>query len=198
MCLFAGILYILYNIQYLLYIQIIIFFLLSILCSIFVNNKKEYYKFVILHIICISIICNILFDIHFNMDYIFNFGIILNNLYFRNVDKFIYTITIIILLLLLKKSNMDDGFILDLPILICLCVIGSIIIIYSNNLFIFYLGLELQSLCIYVIIGSKNYCNLAVEASLRYFIIGSFASCLILCGISLIYMYVGIIDFKSI
>lgn len=65
------------------------------------------------------------------------------------------------------------------------------LLLISNNLFLIYLAIELQSLSLYILASIKRYSNLSIEAGLKYFIFGSFASGLLLFGISLIYGFSG-------
>jgi len=71
-------------------------------------------------------------------------------------------------------------------------------LLLANNFFVFYLALELQSFCFYVLCSIRRYSNLSIEASLKYFILGSFASSLFLFGISLIYGFFGTLTFTNI
>jgi NADH-quinone oxidoreductase subunit N len=82
--------------------------------------------------------------------------------------------------------------------LILLCIFGIIILVSSNNLFVLYLGIELQSLALYILCCLKRYSNKSVEAGLKYFIYGSYASLILLLGISLIYLIFGSLNFNDI
>lgn len=87
----------------------------------------------------------------------------------------------------------NDTIAIELPLIILFCLLGAYIIIFSNNFFVLYMGIEVQSLGLYILVGSKKYSNLSIEAALKYFIIGSFASGVLLLGVSLIYIFVGIL-----
>lgn len=54
------------------------------------------------------------------------------------------------------------------------------IIVSAKNLFLLYLGLELQALGFYILAGLKRYSNLSIEAALKYFIYSSVASAIYL------------------
>src|SRR4051812_13916096 len=82
--------------------------------------------------------------------------------------------------------------------LILLCIFGIIILVSSNNLFVLYLGVELQSLALYILCCLKRYSNKSVEAGLKYFIYGSYASLILLLGISFIYLIFGSLNFNDI
>jgi NADH-quinone oxidoreductase subunit N len=66
-----------------------------------------------------------------------------------------------------------------------------LILISSNDFFIIYLGIELQSLSLYVIIALYKNSNFGIEAALKYYVTGTFASGLLLLGTSLLYGYFG-------
>jgi len=73
-----------------------------------------------------------------------------------------------------------------------------IILLTSNDFLVIYLGLELQSLSLYILAAYKQYSYYSNEAGLKYFILGSLASGIILYGISLIYGSIGLINFNEI
>lgn len=86
----------------------------------------------------------------------------------------------------------------EMPIIMLLCIEGMFLMISSNDLFVMYIALELQSLSLYILASLKRYSNVSVEAGLKYFIYGSFASGMLLFGISLIYGSVGVTDFTNL
>lgn len=79
----------------------------------------------------------------------------------------------------------------EICLLMLLCIEGMFFIITSNDLFYIYLGIELQSLSLYILASLKKYSNLSIEAGLKYFLLGSFASGMFLYGISIIYVFLG-------
>src|ERR1700678_1661637 len=70
-----------------------------------------------------------------------------------------------------------------------------LIVLSSNDFFLLFLGLEVQSLVFYILAGLKRYSNISIEASLKYFIVGSFSSCVMLFGISILYGFLGTLNF---
>ena len=70
--------------------------------------------------------------------------------------------------------------------------------ISSNDLIIFYLGLELQSLCLYILASFKKDDLKSSEAGLKYFVLSALASGLLLYGCSLIYGFTGSTNFEII
>ena len=67
-------------------------------------------------------------------------------------------------------------------------LLGSIIILLSNNLFITYLGLELQTFPLFILISKNNLWVKSSEAGLKYFILGALSSGVFLLGCSLIFL----------
>lgn len=82
--------------------------------------------------------------------------------------------------------------------LILLCLAGIFIFLHSNHLFVLYLGIELQSLSLYILCCLKQYSNKSLEAGLKYFIYGSFSSLILLFGISLIYFLFGCLGLNDV
>jgi len=79
-----------------------------------------------------------------------------------------------------------------------LSVLGLLLMISTSDLLMFYLAMETQALCFYVI-GSSNRSSLfSIEAGLKYFISGSFISGMYLLGVSFIYSSLGTINFNDI
>jgi len=73
-----------------------------------------------------------------------------------------------------------------------------ILMISSYDLIIFYLGLELQSLCLYILASFKRDEERSTEAGLKYFVLSALASGLLLYGCSLIYGFTGSTNFEII
>lgn len=71
------------------------------------------------------------------------------------------------------------------------CAIGMLTVAWSNDLIVTFVGIELFSLCLYILIALSLEEKLSKEAAFKYFILGSFASALMLYGISFIYGTVG-------
>jgi len=69
--------------------------------------------------------------------------------------------------------------------------VGMLTVVWSNDLIITFVGIELFSLCLYILIAMSLEERLSKEAAFKYFVLGSFASALMLYGISFIYGTVG-------
>ena len=86
----------------------------------------------------------------------------------------------------------------ELPILILTATLGMMLMISANDLIALYLGLELQSLSIYVIAAINRDSLRSTEAGLKYFVLGALSSGMLLYGASLIYGFTGQTGFAAI
>jgi len=94
------------------------------------------------------------------------------------------------------KNKKIDNF--EYPLVLLLSVLGMFIMISANDLILFYLGLELQSLALYIL-ASLDRDNLkSNESGLKYFILSALASGLLLYGCSLLYGFSGSTNFQVI
>ena len=76
---------------------------------------------------------------------------------------------------------------IEYPILILCSILGMMVMISSNDLIVFYIGLELQSLALYVLASFNRDNILSTESGLKYFVLSALSSGLLLYGCSLIY-----------
>ena len=86
----------------------------------------------------------------------------------------------------------------EYPILIIFSVVGMMFMVSANDLMILYLGLELQSLALYVVASMRRESLKSTEAGMKYFVLGALSSGLLLYGASLVYGYSGSTNFQSI
>ena len=87
---------------------------------------------------------------------------------------------------------------IEYPILILSSVLGMMVMISSNDLIVFYMGLELQSLALYVLATFNRDQIKSSEAGLKYFVLSALSSGLLLYGCSLIYGFTGSTNFENI
>ena len=86
----------------------------------------------------------------------------------------------------------------EYPILILLATLGMMVMISANNLMSLYVGLELQSLSLYVLAALNRDRSRSTEAGLKYFVLGALSSGMLLYGVSLIYGFAGTTDFDTL
>ncbi len=86
----------------------------------------------------------------------------------------------------------------EYPILIVLATLGMMLMASSGDLMALYMGLELQSLALYVVAAFNRDSARSTEAGLKYFVLGAISSGLLLYGASLIYGYTGTTRFEGI
>ncbi len=77
-------------------------------------------------------------------------------------------------------------------------ILGAVVMVSFNNLVMLFIGIEILSISLYVMAGSRKYTGQSNEASLKYFLLGSFASGFLLLGIALIYGTTGRLDLPGI
>ena len=87
---------------------------------------------------------------------------------------------------------------IEYPVLILSSVLGMMVMISSNDLMVFYMGLELQSLALYVLATFNRDQLKSSEAGLKYFVLSALSSGLLLYGCSLIYGFSGSTNFDII
>ncbi len=86
----------------------------------------------------------------------------------------------------------------EYPILIMLATVGMMVMVSAGDLIALYMGLELQSLSLYVIASLRRDSVRSTEAGLKYFILGALSSGLLLYGASLVYGFAGTTSFAGI
>ena len=120
-------------------------------------------------------------------------------------DKFSNFIKILILLSsvfvlissyeFIKKNKISN---FEYPIIILLSIIGMFFMVSSNDLILFYLGLELQSLSLYILAAIDRNNLRSSEAGIKYFVLSALSSGLLLYGCSLLYGFTGSTNFEII
>ena len=114
------------------------------------------------------------------------------------IDEFSKVIKILILIgslasVIMYHSSREDLNInlFEFPILILLATIGMMIMVSANDLIAIFIGLELQSLTLYVLAALNRNHLASSEAGLKYFLLGALSSGLLLFGLSYIYGFTG-------
>lgn len=120
-------------------------------------------------------------------------------------DAFSNYFKILILLSSLFVLNSSKNFIIDnkldkfeYPIIILLSILGMFFMVSSNDLILFYLGLELQSLALYILATIDRDNLRSTESGIKYFVLSALSSGLLLYGCSLLYGFTGTTNFELI
>ena len=104
-------------------------------------------------------------------------------------------VTIVLSVNFMKREKMSR---FEYPILILLATVGMMMMISANNLIALYVGLELQSLALYVVAAINRDSAKSSEAGLKYFVLGALSSGMLLYGASLVYGFTGTTAFPLI
>jgi len=86
----------------------------------------------------------------------------------------------------------------ELPVLMLLATLGMMLMVSASSFLSLYMGLELQSLALYVLAAFNRDHLRSTEAGLKYFVLGALSSGMMLYGISLIYGFTGTVDFAGV
>ncbi len=86
----------------------------------------------------------------------------------------------------------------ELPALMVLATLGMMLMVSASSFLSLYMGLELQSLALYVLAAFNRDHLRSTEAGLKYFVLGALSSGMLLYGISLIYGFTGSVQFSTI
>tara|TARA_B100000965_G_scaffold226512_1_gene189621 strand:+ start:688 stop:2103 length:1416 start_codon:yes stop_codon:yes gene_type:complete len=128
---------------------------------------------------------------------LFNKSYIIDNL--SNFMKIIMIVSGIFVMLISSKylqiSKLNK---IEYPVLILSAILGMMVMISSNDLIVFYMGLELQSLALYVLASFNRDNLLSTESGLKYFILSALSSGLLLYGCSLVYGFSETTNFNEI
>jgi NADH-quinone oxidoreductase subunit N len=118
---------------------------------------------------------------------------------FSTFIKSVLTISLILCIVIsLNYVKIENFYKYEYFLLLGLSSLGMMTIVSSNDLITMYLGIEIQSLCFYILATMKVYNNFSTEAGLKYFILGAFSSGMLLFGCSLIYGSLGTTNFSEI
>ncbi|MBT6202738.1 MAG: NADH-quinone oxidoreductase subunit NuoN [Rhodospirillaceae bacterium] len=102
--------------------------------------------------------------------------------------------TLIMSLGFIRREGMER---FEFPVLIVFATLGMFIMISANDLLSLYVGLEMQSLALYVCAAFQRDNLRSSEAGLKYFVLGAVASGMLLYGCSLVYGFTGTTSFTT-
>jgi NADH-quinone oxidoreductase subunit N len=98
----------------------------------------------------------------------------------------------------LAYNEREDIARIEYPVLILFATLGMFMMVSANDLISLYVGLELQSLSLYVVAAFRRNSTRSSEAGLKYFVLGALSSGMLLYGASLIYGFTGSTGFETL
>ena len=177
------------------FLSLSIMFLLIL--GVFKNNSSKLVQNISLIILLITAVITFNETLGIEKTFLFNSSIVIDYL-----SSFMKIVTLIAAFLVLVISSnylkTFKIFKIEYPVLILSSVLGMMIMISSNDLIVFYMGLELQSLALYVLATFNRDQLKSSEAGLKYFVLSALSSGLLLYGCSLIYGFTGSTNFNLI
>ena len=167
----------------------------TLLIGVFFKNSYNLVKN-ITYVIIISLIL-IIFNSFNETGSLFSNSFISNS--FTNFFKILILLGTMFIMLITQDFIRDmkiDHF--EYPLLILFSVLGMFFMISSNDLMSFYLGLELQSLALYILAAIDRDNLKSNESGIKYFVLSALSSGLLLYGCSLLYGFTGSTNFEEI
>ncbi|MSP10364.1 MAG: NADH-quinone oxidoreductase subunit NuoN, partial [Pelagibacteraceae bacterium] len=177
------------------FISLAIMFLLML--GVFKKNSTELVFNISLIVLFVTAVIVFNEALAINEITLFNQSVIID--YLASFMK-IVTLISAFLVLIISSSYLKTIkiFKIEYPILLLCSVLGMMIMMSSNDLIVFYMGLELQSLALYVLATFDRDQKKSSEAGLKYFVLSALSSGLLLYGCSLIYGFSGSTNFDII
>tara|TARA_Y100000590_G_scaffold467424_1_gene646319 strand:+ start:315 stop:1727 length:1413 start_codon:yes stop_codon:yes gene_type:complete len=176
-----------------LFLSFSIMFLLML--GVFIKNSYKLINFLTILSLVFSIF--LVFSQSYDSIKIFNESYIIDQFsIFMKILVLLFSLFVLVISKEYVKSNNIDK--IEYPIIILSSTLGMVLMISSYDLIIFYLALELQSICLYILASFKREDLKSTEAGLKYFILSALASGLLLYGCSLIYGFTGSTNFDVI
>ena len=127
------------------------------------------------------------------------FGGMFINDAFSRFSKIIILLSGAVVLIMGQDYMGRRGFLrFEYPLILAFSVVGMMVMVSAGDLMAFYMGLELQSLALYIIVAFKRDSLKSTEAGLKYFVLGALSSGLLLYGSALTYGYSGTTLFNGI
>jgi len=166
--------------------------LLILMLDVFLNKKNEKFQF-FAHFFAL-IICGL--ALAFAVKTFGSFETAFNDMInSRALISFIKCIVIalltFIILISIRYIFTIEKYSSEYLALLMIATVGGLLMISANDLLLFYLGLELQALSLYLLASFNVKSARSSEAGIKYFILGSLASGILLFGISMVYGYSG-------
>jgi NADH-quinone oxidoreductase subunit N len=177
-----------------------IFISLSIMFLLILGVFKKNSSNIVHNLSIISLLITGILILNNTFDY--NFTLFNGSYTIDYLSSFMKILTILggalVLSISKKYLKIFKIFLIEYPILILCSILGMMVMISSNDLIVFYIGLELQSLALYVLASFNRDQLKSSESGLKYFVLSALSSGLLLYGCSLIYGFSGSTNFNII
>lgn len=175
------------------------FFLLTFCIFLNLSKKSNFpniYKLTCLFVIIFSFNV-VIIDCWISFDYIYSYDIYknINDVFIRNI---IIIFTIFFLIYSYFYINKIKLHMFEYPLIIYFLLLSFSFFILITDLLSFYLLLEIQSFCFYLLTAFNKHNQYSVESGLKYFILSSFSSVSLLFGYSFIYGITGTLNINDI
>jgi len=133
-----------------------------------------------------------------HLDYAAFSGMYLLDPYSTFFKFLLYIASALVVLLSMNYLKIEKINIGEYYAFLLIATAGMMVMVSGGDLITIYLGLELTSICFYVLAGFKRYEERSTEASAKYFVLGSFSSGVLLYGISILYGLAGTTNLKEL
>ena len=148
-------------------------------------------------IVIIPIVIFLILNNNFENIKIFNNSFALDE--FSSFMKILILVSSFFVLIMSKKYIQDiNNNKFEYPVIMLIAILGMFFMVSSNDLILFYLGLELQSLALYILAAIDRDNIRATESGVKYFVLSALSSGLLLYGCSLLYGFTGSTNFEII
>ena len=118
---------------------------------------------------------------------------------FAQFAKILILVGSILSIIMSRSTFRQDSFErFEYPVLIVLSTLGMLMMVSANDMIALYVGLETQSLALYVIASIRRNTLRSTEAGLKYFVLGALSSGMLLYGSSLVYGFAGTTEFETL
>ena len=177
-----------------LFISLSVMFLLVF--GVFKSNSSR----IIFYLSCLIILISLAINLNININekiFLFNNSYVVDDLSL-SIKSIILISAFFVMFSSYNYVKINNILKIEYPILILCSLLGMLVMISSNDLIVFYIGLELQSLALYVLASFNRDNLLSSESGLKYFVLSALSSGLLLYGCSLIYGFSNSTNFEEI
>lgn len=139
-----------------------------------------------------------LFTNHLSSEFVSYGGYLVSDNSIITAKIFVTIVAIVVLFLVQESLNIQKINFYEYFTLYLISILSIYIMISSGNFLVFYLAMEMQALCYYVLASMNRTSVYSAEAGLKYFVSGSFISGVFLLGVSYLYGALGTLDLQGL